>query len=89
MAVNYPRYHNIAGSGRFFASMQDIACELGVFGFKAHTVAPNISQFYVYLYSVNNEELLSITQTNILGQLRTGATSAVSALHMSREDPRS
>jgi alanine dehydrogenase len=66
--------------------MQAVDYQQGTFGFKTYTAASGRYRFYVYLYSIQGGELLSIIEANRLGQLRTGAATAVAARYMARED---
>ena len=78
-AVNRPRSHVVAGPDINLNTMQAAAHRLGVFGFKTYTVASGN-------YRLLGGDLLSVLQAGRLGQLRTGAASAVATRHMARED---
>ncbi len=86
MATNRPRGHDMAGPGVYLAWMQAADYRSGIFGFKTYTISFGGSRFFVYLYSVDTGEVLSILEANRLGQLRTGAASGVAARYMARED---
>jgi ornithine cyclodeaminase/alanine dehydrogenase len=62
------------------------APEIGALGLKAYTVARGGARFYTMLFDPESGELLSIIQSDKLGQLRTGAASGVATRHLSRED---
>lgn len=62
------------------------APEMGVLGLKAYTTFRRGVRFTCLLYDAENGELLSVLQADHLGQLRTGAASAVATKYMARAD---
>ena len=62
------------------------APQIGAVGLKAYTVARGGARFYTMLFDPGSGELLSIMQSDKLGQLRTGAASGVATRHLARED---
>ena len=62
------------------------APEIRALGLKAYTVARTGARFYTMLFDPETGELLSIMQSDKLGQLRTGAASGVATKHLARED---
>jgi alanine dehydrogenase len=62
------------------------APEIGALGLKAYTVARSGARFYTMLFDPEGGELLSILQSDRLGQARTGAASGVATKHLARED---
>src|SRR5918997_2101660 len=62
------------------------APEFDALGLKAYTVARTGARFYTMLFDPRSGELLSIMQSDKLGQLRTGAASGVATKHLARED---
>ena len=62
------------------------APQIGAVGLKAYTVARGGARFYTMLFDPGSGELLSIMQSDKLGQLRTGAASGVATKHLARED---
>jgi alanine dehydrogenase len=62
------------------------APEIGALGLKAYTVARTGARFYTMLFDPEGGELLSILQSDRLGQTRTGAASGVATKHLARED---
>lgn len=62
------------------------APEIGALGLKAYTLAGSEFRFYTMLFDPQSGELLSIMQSDKLGQLRTGAASGVATRHLARED---
>jgi alanine dehydrogenase len=58
---------------------------LGYAGLKSYTSVPGATRFMFLLYK-NNGELVALIQAGRLGQLRTGATTAVATKYMARED---
>ena len=65
--------------------MQAACGYLGVFGFKTYTATPEGYRFLVYLYDAESGSLLSVLQADRLGQLRTGAATAVATKYMARD----
>ncbi len=59
---------------------------IGAMGLKAYSVAQTGAHFYTMLFDPNTGELLSIMQSDKLGQLRTGAASGVATKCLARED---
>jgi ornithine cyclodeaminase/alanine dehydrogenase-like protein (mu-crystallin family) len=62
------------------------APEIGALGLKAYSVSRSGARFYTMLFDPESGELLSILQSDKLGQMRTGAASGVATRHLSRED---
>jgi ornithine cyclodeaminase/alanine dehydrogenase len=62
------------------------APEIGALGLKAYSVARTGARFYTLLFDPEGGELLSIMQSDRLGQVRTGAASGVATKHLARED---
>jgi alanine dehydrogenase len=62
------------------------APDIGALGLKAYTVARTGARFYTMLFDPEGGELLSIMQSDKLGQMRTGAASGVATKHLARED---
>jgi ornithine cyclodeaminase/alanine dehydrogenase-like protein (mu-crystallin family) len=59
---------------------------LGVLGYKAYSATRKGACFHVSLYDGKTGELLSLIQADYLGQMRTGAASAVATEYMARTD---
>jgi alanine dehydrogenase len=57
-------------------------------GLKAYSVSSSGARFYTLLFHPESGELLSILQSDRLGQLRTGASTGVAAKYLAREDAR-
>src|SRR3989454_168550 len=57
-----------------------------VMGLKAYTSARGATRFIGMLYNTETSELLARIEANRLGQMRTGAASAVATKHMARPD---
>jgi ornithine cyclodeaminase/alanine dehydrogenase-like protein (mu-crystallin family) len=83
-ATNRPRYrvatptsqlHVLAGGDR----------RLGVYGLKTYTASRKGARFLVLLYESETGDLLAMIEADRLGQMRTGAASAVATKYMSRE----
>jgi alanine dehydrogenase len=62
------------------------APEIGALGLKAYTVAREAARFYTMFFDPESGELLSIMQSDKLGQMRTGAASGVATKHLAREE---
>ncbi|HZY65884.1 MAG TPA: ornithine cyclodeaminase family protein [Rubrobacteraceae bacterium] len=62
------------------------APELELMGIKVYSAARTGFRFYTMLFDSEGGELLSIIQSDKLGQLRTGAASGVATKHLARED---
>jgi ornithine cyclodeaminase/alanine dehydrogenase-like protein (mu-crystallin family) len=58
----------------------------GVLGVKTYTVVRGTYSFQVSLYDAETGRLMCYTQANRLGQLRTGATTALAAKYLSNSD---
>jgi alanine dehydrogenase len=62
------------------------APETGAMGLKVYSVARSGARFYTMLFDPENGELLSILQSDKLGQMRTGAASGVATKYLAPED---
>jgi alanine dehydrogenase len=58
----------------------------GYWGYKAYTVTSGTARFSVNLYDISSGELLTIIEADMLGQLRTGAASAIATRSLARPD---
>ena len=85
-ATNRPRSRIAAGAGRELHSMEASADESGVYGFKTYTIVSETVHYFVYLFSAETGELLAVLQAKRLGQVRTGAATAVATSYMARKD---
>src|SRR5215210_2661305 len=65
------------------------APEIEALGLKAYSIARGGARFYTMLFDPGSGELLSIMQSDKLGQLRTGAASGVATKYLAREDANS
>ena len=84
-ATNHARRRvALAGSGLnvMFAG----APEIGALGLKAYSVARTGARFYTMLFDPETGELLSVMQSDKLGQVRTGAASGIATKYLARED---
>ena len=59
---------------------------LGVIGYKAYVTSRAGAKFYVTIYDGKTGEMLAVMQADYLGQVRTGAASAVATKHQARKD---
>ena len=85
-ATNRPRSRAAAGAGREVHFMDASADESGVYGFKTYTIVSGAVRYFVYLFSSETGQLLAVLQARRLGQVRTGAATAVATRYMARED---
>ena len=84
-AMVLPRKKIIA-SGGVLAVMGGGLFYDGVLGVKTYTVVRGTYSFQVSLYDVETGRLMCYTQANRLGQLRTGATTALAVKYLSNSD---
>ncbi len=84
-ATNVPRARAHA-PGITLHTMSAVAAYLGYGGWKAYTTTAQGARFHVGLYSTKSGELTALIEADYLGQLRTGAASAVAAECMARPD---
>jgi len=59
---------------------------LGVLGYKAYITTKKGAQFHVTIYDGKTGEMTALMRADFLGQMRTGAASAVASKHLSRKD---
>lgn len=84
-AVNRPRQR--ASSGDTILHVMSAAIPaLGVMGLKAYSSARDGTRFLAMLYSTETGELLAVMEADRLGQMRTGAASAVATKYLARPD---
>lgn len=84
-AVNRPRDRVILGKEVLHVMSAGIP-ELGVMGLKSYATTPRGTRFVVLLYRIEDGELLAVIEADRLGQLRTGAASAVATKYMSKPE---
>ena len=84
-AMILPR-RKIIASGGMLAVMGGGLFYDGVLGVKTYTVVRGTYSFQVRLYAADTGRLMCYTQANRLGQLRTGATTAVAVKYLSNSD---
>jgi len=63
--------------------------ELGLAGLKSYAGFREGARFVVVLFAADRPEVLALIEADRLGQLRTGAASAVAARHLAKSDARS
>ena len=63
--------------------------DLGVSGLKTYGVSEGGARFVVVLFAADRAEVLAIIEADKLGQLRTGAASAVAARHLAKPGAKS
>ncbi|MDQ7842129.1 MAG: ornithine cyclodeaminase family protein [Armatimonadota bacterium] len=83
--VNRPRQRIQTGRSTLHVMAAGLPA-LGVMGFKAYTSVPGGARFLAYLYSAESGELLAVIEADRLGQMRTGAASAVATKYMARPE---
>lgn len=84
-AMNVPRQRAKA-PGIVLHSMSAAAPYLGLVGWKCYTTTKIGARFLVGLYEAGSGELAGLIEADRLGQLRTGAVTAVAARHMALPD---
>jgi alanine dehydrogenase len=84
-ATNHAR-RRVALSGSGLNVMFAGAPEIRALGLKAYSVARTGARFYTMLFDPETGKLLSIMQSDKLGQMRTGAASGIATKHLARED---
>jgi alanine dehydrogenase len=80
---NRPRVRQKADGGAF-AVMSAVDHALGLAGVKSYAWVPSGTPFVVCLFDLPRGELAAVIEADKLGQLRTGAASAVAAKHLAR-----
>ena len=80
---NRPRYRLRLSSGRL-AVMGAADLELGYAGVKTYAAFAHGARFVVVLFDAAQAELVAVVDADKLGQLRTGAATAVAAKHLAR-----
>ena len=63
--------------------------DLGVAGLKSYAVSDGGARFVVVLFAADRAEVLALIEADTLGQLRTGAASAVAARHLAKPGAKS
>lgn len=84
-AVNRPRQRTSSGSTILHVMSAAIPAH-GVMGLKAYTSARGGARFLAMLYSTETGELLAVMEADRLGQMRTGAASAVATKYLARPE---
>jgi ornithine cyclodeaminase/alanine dehydrogenase-like protein (mu-crystallin family) len=83
-ATNRPRYR-VATPVAQLHVMAAGDKSLGVFGLKCYTASRSGARFLVLLYSSETGDMLAMIEADRLGQMRTGAASAVATKHLALE----
>ena len=81
---NRPRYRQKADGGAF-AVMSAVDNELRLAGVKSYAAVAGGTWFVLSLFDLDGGAVVGIIEADRLGQLRTGAASAVAAKHLARE----
>ncbi len=84
-AENAPRRRCRIAKG-FLHVMSSSLPTLGYAGLKSYTSVGTTTRFQVHLYSSKDGQLLAVMEADLLGQMRTGAASAVATKYMSRKE---
>ncbi len=85
-ALNRPR-SRLQPPGAILHFMAAAAPGLGVYGFKAYTVArPGKARFVVMLFSTEDGCLKAMIEADTLGQMRTGAASGLATRYLACQD---
>lgn len=83
-ATNRPRYRVATPTSQLHVLAAGDR-RLGVYGLKTYTGSRKGARFLVLLYESETGDLLAMIEADRLGQMRTGAASAVATKYMSRE----
>ena len=84
-AINRPRQRTITDRAALHVMSGGVPAS-GVMGLKAYSSARSGARFLAMLYSTESGELLAVIEANRLGQLRTGAASAVATRALARPE---
>jgi ornithine cyclodeaminase/alanine dehydrogenase-like protein (mu-crystallin family) len=84
---NRPRQRTRAHEGAL-AVMSAVDEELGLAGLKSYVALPAGTQFVVVLFDLEKAELAAVIEADRMGQLRTGAASAVASKHLAKPGAR-
>jgi len=84
-AINRPR-HRVTSTGSTLHVMSAAIPSLDVMGVKVYSSAREGARFLAMLYKITTGELLAIMEADKLGQLRTGAASAVATKYLARRN---
>jgi len=84
---NRPRYRLRLEEGRL-AVMAASDLELGYAGLKSYAAGAEGARFAALLFDAREPDLVAVIEADTLGQLRTGAASAVAARHLARAGTR-
>jgi len=84
-AENLPRRRLHSSKGMFNIMSASLSAA-GYMGYKCYTIFPGKMKFRVFLHSSANGEMLAVIDADLLGQMRTGAASAVATRWMARTD---
>lgn len=82
-AVNRPR-HRVTSAGTTLHVMSGAIPSQDVMGVKVYSSAKGGARFLGMLYCISTGELLAVMEADRLGQLRTGAASAVATKYLAR-----
>ena len=87
-AANDPRHRLRAPApgGSMLHLMGAADSQAGYIGFKAYTTSRSGAHFYVMLFAADTGNPLAFIEADYLGQIRTGAASAVATKYMARKD---
>jgi ornithine cyclodeaminase/alanine dehydrogenase-like protein (mu-crystallin family) len=84
-AVNRPRQRTVTERTVLHVMSGGVPAA-GVMGVKSYSSARGGTRFLAQLYSTESGELLAVMEANRLGQMRTGAASAVATRHLARPE---
>ena len=85
-ADNQPRRRVEGGNGTLLHVLSAGAEYLGYVGYKAYVTTRTGARFQFGLYDARTGQPAALIEANLLGQMRTGATSAVATKYMARPD---
>lgn len=84
-AQNVPRAR-AAAPGAMLHTLSATAAYLGLMGWKAYTTTRGGARFHAGMYAIATGEPLALFEANHLGQIRTGAATAVATRALARPD---
>ncbi len=86
-AVNIPRSRAIVPGAVLHVLQGAVLGSYRVAGLKTYLSTRSGTRFAILLFSLDSGELLALIEADRLGQIRTGAASAVASMHMARVKP--
>ncbi len=85
-AANQPRRRVAAGNGTILHVMSAGSEPLGYVGYKSYVTTRNGARFQFGLFDAESGQPVALIESNLLGQMRTGAATGVATKFMARPD---